>query len=138
MRITTVSSGRMTTQALTSGRMSAACAAARPHGTRKPSDRPPPIAAALARSERRLTCRARLMARPPYPLPAAPAVFSAGQPDRLGQHPEQRGARIDIRLETLAIDIDRHHRRPPLSLSPHRALDQERAGFSGSAGEALC
>src|ERR1700756_4609771 len=64
IRITTVSSGRMTTQAFTSGTLSAACAPARPNGIRKPSDRPPPIAAAPARNERRLTCDNAVMACP--------------------------------------------------------------------------
>src|SRR6266436_2698988 len=56
IRITTVSSGRMTTQAFTSGTLSAACAPARPNGIRRPSDSPPPIAAALTSNERRLRC----------------------------------------------------------------------------------
>src|SRR5882724_12470359 len=64
IRITTVSSGRMTTQAFTSGASAAACAAARPNGIRKPSDSPPPIAAAPARNERRLTCDNAVMACP--------------------------------------------------------------------------
>src|SRR3954464_8016145 len=56
MRITTVSSGLMTTQALISGVLPAGVvsAAALSNGTRKPSDRPPPIAATEARNERRL------------------------------------------------------------------------------------
>src|SRR5439155_23981995 len=64
IRITTVSSGRMTTQAFTSGTLSAACAPASPNGIRKPSDSPPPIAAAPARNERRLTCDNAVMACP--------------------------------------------------------------------------
>src|SRR3954465_11874687 len=62
MRITTVSSGRITTQALISGVLAAgaaavgalSAAAALSKGMRKPSDRPPPIAATEARNERRL------------------------------------------------------------------------------------
>src|SRR5882757_8634615 len=64
MRMTTVSSGLMTTQALTSGAFSAASAAAMPNGTRKPSDNPPPIAAALARNVRRSNCGDAVMACP--------------------------------------------------------------------------
>src|SRR5690348_14887452 len=63
MRITTVSSGRITTQALISGSPPAgtaaagalSAAAAMSNGMRKPSDRPPPIAATEARNERRLS-----------------------------------------------------------------------------------
>src|ERR1700674_3515662 len=64
--MTTVSSGRMTTQAFTSGGLSAARATAVPNGIRKPSERPPPAAAALARNVRRLTCDVvvMVMARP--------------------------------------------------------------------------
>src|SRR5260370_811207 len=80
MRITTVSSGRMTTQALTSGRLSAACASARPNGTWKPSDRPPPIAAAPVSRERRLTCGDRGMACPRYALAAAWVCWGQGIP----------------------------------------------------------
>src|SRR5438270_7144925 len=65
IRITTVSSGRMTTQAFTSGTLSAACAPARPNGIRRPSDSPPPIAAALTSNERRLSCGDAVMAYPP-------------------------------------------------------------------------
>src|SRR4051794_19625649 len=62
MRITTVSSGRITTQALISGASPAAAlpvaggsaASALSNGTRNPSDRPPPIAATEARNERRV------------------------------------------------------------------------------------
>src|SRR6266849_4636941 len=64
IRITTVSSGRMTTQAFTSGTLSAACAPARPNGIRRPSDSPPPIAAALTSNERRLSCGDAVMAYP--------------------------------------------------------------------------
>src|SRR5215470_15493361 len=71
IRITTVSSGRITTQALISdvvGAVSAASAAPSPNGTRKPSERPPPTAAAPARNERRLTCAEAVMACPPLDL----------------------------------------------------------------------
>src|SRR3954451_22602359 len=56
IRITTVSSGRITTQALISGVPpdgAVSAATALPNGTRKPSDSPPPIAATEARNERR-------------------------------------------------------------------------------------
>src|SRR6202022_4677726 len=53
-RMTTVSSGRMTTHALISGAPSAARAALDPSGTWKPSEKPPPIAAAPTRNARRL------------------------------------------------------------------------------------
>src|SRR5438067_914696 len=67
MRITTVSSGRTTTQAFISGPLntgSAAAAGPTPNGTRNPSDSPPPTATAPARNERRLTCGAKVMACP--------------------------------------------------------------------------
>src|SRR5579863_4379555 len=63
MRITTVSSGRTTTQALISGSPGVTSAAAA-NGIRKPSDRPPPMTAARARKARRLTCDAAVMACP--------------------------------------------------------------------------
>src|SRR6516162_6421272 len=75
-RITTVSSGRMTTQAFTSGASAAACARARPNGIRKPSDSPPPIAAAPARNERRLICDNAVMA-------CSCSGFGGGGVDRL-------------------------------------------------------
>src|SRR3954464_1803041 len=53
MRITTVSSGRMTTQALTSGEPSAARTTVGPNGTLKPSARPPVTAAEPTMKERR-------------------------------------------------------------------------------------
>src|SRR3954447_26797197 len=55
MRITTVSSGLMTTQALISGVLAASVvsAAALSNGTRNLGDRPPPIAATEAMNERR-------------------------------------------------------------------------------------
>src|SRR5688572_24628030 len=56
MRITTVSSGRITTQALISGEPSCARTTAGPKGgRRKPSARPPPTAAEPTMKERRLT-----------------------------------------------------------------------------------
>src|SRR5262245_22328385 len=70
MRITTVSSGLMTTQALISG--TAPCARAAffpPSGMSRPSARPPPAAAAAPTTkERRLICGVWViwfMARPP-------------------------------------------------------------------------
>src|SRR5436190_19055935 len=53
MRTTTVSSGRMTTQALTSGEPSAARTTFGPNGTLKPSARPPATAAELTMNSRR-------------------------------------------------------------------------------------
>src|SRR4051812_16254166 len=53
MRITTVSSGRMTTQALTSGEPSAARTTVGPNGTLKPRARPPVTAAEPTMKERR-------------------------------------------------------------------------------------
>src|SRR3954464_5554055 len=53
IRITTVSSGRMTTQALTSGDPSAARTTVGPNGTLKPSARPPVTAAEPTMKERR-------------------------------------------------------------------------------------
>src|SRR3954447_14224536 len=55
MRITTVSSGRITTQALISGAASAARAASTPNGMRMPSESPPPAAMAALRKERRFS-----------------------------------------------------------------------------------
>src|SRR5712691_1508267 len=61
-RMTTVSSGRMTTQALISGAPAAARAGPAPNGREKPSDRPPPTAAAPTRKERRLSSSMAFMA----------------------------------------------------------------------------
>ena len=52
-RMTTVSSGRITTQALISGEPSAARTTVGPNGRRRPSARPPPTAAVLTMKERR-------------------------------------------------------------------------------------
>ena len=76
MRITTVSSGRTTTQALISGAPPAgavSAAAAGSNGTRNPSDSPPPIAATEARNERRLSevFFIPVMVRLPHALAAA-------------------------------------------------------------------
>src|SRR5262252_7900434 len=53
IRITTVSSGRITTQALTSGEPSAARTMSGPNGRRRPSASPPPAAAVPITKERR-------------------------------------------------------------------------------------
>ncbi len=53
MRTITVSSGRITTQALTSGEPSCARTTVGPNGSSKPSARPPPTAATLATKVRR-------------------------------------------------------------------------------------
>src|SRR5262249_24012550 len=64
-RITTVSSGRMTTQALISGEPSCArTTPAPPNGTLRPSARPPPTAAVPTMKERRSILRAVIMAGP--------------------------------------------------------------------------
>src|SRR5690349_15158534 len=56
MRITTVSSGRITTHAFTSGVLSAASAASRPNGMLKPSATPPATAVELTMNSRRESC----------------------------------------------------------------------------------
>ncbi len=53
-RMTTVSSGRITTQALSSGEPSEARTTVGPNGRRNPSARPPPTAAVLIMKERRV------------------------------------------------------------------------------------
>src|SRR5215831_986725 len=64
-RMTTVSSGRMTTQALISGEPSCArTTPAPPNGTLRPSARPPPTAAVPTMKERRSILRAVIMAGP--------------------------------------------------------------------------
>jgi hypothetical protein len=71
MRTTTVSSGRMTTQAPISGAPSAArTTAGPPKGILKPSASPPPIAALPMMKERRVIFGELIMA-PPYALAAA-------------------------------------------------------------------
>ncbi len=70
MRITTLSSGWITTQALIS-LTSAACAAPSPMGMRKPSEKPPATAAPLTRKPRRRRGLRPsevwiVMSRPPY------------------------------------------------------------------------
>src|SRR5215831_10890317 len=62
MRITTVSSGRITTQAFISGEPSAARTTRGPNGTSKPSAKPPPTAATAATKERRFIWRVEFMA----------------------------------------------------------------------------
>src|SRR5215472_1499890 len=65
MRRTTVSSGRITTQALISGEPSAARTTAGPKGgRRRPSARPPPAAAVPMMKERRVTFGFRFMVSP--------------------------------------------------------------------------
>src|SRR5215813_5687202 len=68
MRITTVSSGRITTQALTSGEPSAArTTAGPPKGRSRPSARPAPIAVVPITKARRFICgeTCLFMCRPP-------------------------------------------------------------------------
>src|SRR5215470_14693938 len=62
IRMTTVSSGLITTHAVTSGEPSAARTTAGPNGTRNPSARPPPTAAELMRKERRVNFGMDVMA----------------------------------------------------------------------------
>src|SRR3972149_3485926 len=65
MRITTVSSGRMTTQALTSGKPSAAWAeSGPPNGIFRPSASPPPTAAEATRKDRRVIFAEWIIAPP--------------------------------------------------------------------------
>ncbi len=70
-RMTTVSSGRITTQALSSGEPSWARTTSGPNGSRRPSARPPPTAALLTRKVRRSIFGLNVMARSPYALAAA-------------------------------------------------------------------
>src|SRR5207342_2551819 len=68
-RTTTVSSGRMTTQALISGEPSWARTTLLPNGMFKPRANPPPTAAVPTRKERRSIFRVlAIMAAPPYAL----------------------------------------------------------------------
>src|SRR5215469_17615476 len=50
-------------------------------------------------------------------LSNAAAVFGAGQAQRVAQHPQQRGVRIDIDIELLRMFVDgeTEHWRPPRS-----------------------
>src|SRR5262249_36841927 len=69
MRMTTVSSGRMTTQALTSGETLCARATPAPNGIFNPRASPLPTAAVPTRNERRSIFRVvLLMASPPFAL----------------------------------------------------------------------
>src|ERR1041385_8673187 len=66
MRITTVSSGRITTQALISGEPSAArTTSGPPNGRFMPSASPPPAAAELVTKERRESFGTKFMDSPP-------------------------------------------------------------------------
>ena len=65
IRTTTVSSGRMTTQALTSGDPSWARTTVAPNGTWKPRANPPPAAAAPTTKERRFIFGTKFMAASP-------------------------------------------------------------------------
>ena len=72
IRITTVSSRRMTTQALISGEPSCARTTLPPSGMCRPSASPPPTAAVPMTKERRLIFRVSvIMASTPYALAAA-------------------------------------------------------------------
>jgi hypothetical protein len=50
----------------------------------------------------------------------AAAILSAGQPDRVAQHPQQRGVGIDIDLMGLSIHGEISH----LQTSMHRRLEE--------------
>src|SRR3989442_5293929 len=72
IRMTTVSSGRMTTQAFTSGEPSWARTTLAPNGILRPRARPAPAAALPMTKERRLSFGGLgIMARPPYAFAAA-------------------------------------------------------------------
>src|SRR5262249_45749643 len=49
------------------------------------------------------------------------AVLGAGQDDRVAQHPQQRGAVVDLRLIGLSVDVESSHAHSPL-VAPARAL----------------
>src|SRR5262245_6715486 len=70
-RITTVSSGRMTTHALLSGEPSCARTTAGPNGILRPSASPPPTAAVPTMKERRLSLGALVIMAAPYAFAAA-------------------------------------------------------------------
>src|SRR5712691_965231 len=123
IRITTVSSGRMTTQAFTSGALSAACAPARPNGIRKPSDSPPLIAAAPAINERRLTCDNALM--------ACPRSGFGGGVDRLAHlligaaAADVRDGAVDIGVGRLRVVLEQgrdRHDHPALAIAALRDI----------------
>ena len=71
MRMTTVSSGRITTQALISGEPSAARTTVGPNGRRKPSARPPPTAARADDERAAVELRHVVSWLSPYALAAA-------------------------------------------------------------------
>src|SRR5713226_2896123 len=123
IRITIVSSGRMTTQAFTSSAFSSACAPARPNGIRKPSDSPPPIAAAPARNERRLTCDNAVM--------ACPRSGFGGGVDRLAHlligaaAADVRDGAVDIGVGRLRVVLEQgrdRHDHPALAIAALRDI----------------
>src|SRR5258706_538840 len=124
IRITTVSSGRISTQALTSLAVAAArTSALPPNGILKPSARPLPAAAVRIRNERRsIVNELLIMALPslrlcgrvnrlPHLLKGAAAadIGGAGQTRLLPDRPQQRGRGIHIEVEVLAVDHQACH-----------------------------
>src|SRR5258708_1081115 len=97
MRMTTVSSGRTTTQALTSEDPSAARATVGPpKGISRPSARPVPTAAVpMAKVRRRWG-----------------GGVGGGVAGILRDRPKQRRIRLDIHVESFAIDDEVHRRSP--------------------------
>src|SRR5258706_5591184 len=109
MRMTTVSSGRMTTQALISGEPSAARTTAGPKGgRRRPRARPPPTAAVPTMNERRVTFGFSLMASP---------SGLRGRVNRLAHFLERAAAAdvghrgVDVRVGGLGLGLEQRRSR---------------------------
>src|SRR6266446_6309764 len=109
-RMTTVSSGSITTQAVISAAPPAARTGCGPNGISNPSASEPPTAATLARTERRSMCAMSFMA-------------GAGHAERVLQHPQEGRAGIDVDVVRLSLDGE-----------THRSLLNDEAGQSRRSG----
>src|SRR5262245_16229418 len=122
MRTTTVSSGRITTQAFTSGEPSAARTTVGPNGSWKPSASPPPAAATPATKERRFILGLKFMATL---LGSRVGRGVNGRANLLiGAAPADIGERaIDVRIGRLGLVLEQschRHDHPALAVAALR------------------
>src|SRR3954454_24077524 len=134
-RITTVSSGLITTQALTSGAASAAAALPVPNGTWKPTESPPARAAEPARNFRRETSSAIVMVLSRILCSTAARLAALGGELDRGAHAVVGAAAadvgdvgVDVRVGRLRLLREKRrggHHHPGLAIAALRHVERE-------------